>query len=233
MVRMYNTGDVYAAMAQHFYREQLSEADRALPGDEFKKRHRDLRDRMKGCTLGIIYGRTARGLARHLGVSEPEAAALQARFLRQFPTLERALDEAAAGGELRGYALTFSGLRRYRPAGRAALSTWERNWMVNTPVQGSAAVLFKAAGNRLDRLYRRHDAWLVVPMHDAYVFEAPRDALAEVAGLTARVMCEVVTEHFPELVARAEVNVSHPDCWNKDGHADSVERWIEDPLYSF
>jgi DNA polymerase-1 len=126
-----------------------------------------------------------------------------------------------------------SGLRRHRPAGRGALSTWERNWMVNTPVQGSAAVLFKAAGNRLDRLYRRYDAWLVVPMHDAYVFEAPREVLAEVAGLTARVMCEAVAEHFPELAARAEVNISHPECWNKDGHADSVERWIEDPLYSF
>ena len=51
--------------------------------------------------------------------------------------------------------------------------TWERNWMTNHPVQGSAAVVFKAAGNRLDRLYRACGARLVVPLHDAFVFEAP------------------------------------------------------------
>lgn len=233
LIEMFNTGDVYAAMAQHFYRDQLSEADRAMPGKDFKKKHGGLRDRMKGCTLGIIYGRSVQGLARYLGVSEVEAAELQTQFLKMFPSLKTAMDQAVAYGELRGYALLSSGLRRYRPAGAGHLSTWEQNWMLNTPVQGSAAVLFKAAGNRLDRLYRRYDAWLVLPMHDAYVFEAPRDVLAEVADLTARVMCEAVTEHFPDLVARAEVNIGHPECWNKDGHADSVEYWMEDPLYSF
>jgi DNA polymerase-1 len=39
--------------------------------------------------------------------------------------------------------------------------------MKNHLVQGSAATVFKVAGNRLDRLYRRYDAWLLVPLHDA------------------------------------------------------------------
>jgi DNA polymerase-1 len=105
--------------------------------------------------------------------------------------------------------------------------------MVNHPVQGSAAVVFKAAGNRLDRLYRAHDAWLIIPMHDAFVFEAPLGGLGEVASLTERVMCETVQEYFPELRPRAEATVAAPDCWNKDGHADSVARWVQDPTYSF
>lgn len=105
--------------------------------------------------------------------------------------------------------------------------------MLNHPVQGSAAVVFKVAGNRLDRLYPRHGAKLIVPMHDAYVFEAPIDQLQDVADLTARVMCDAVEEAFPQLRPRVEVNVSHPECWNKDGHADSLERWIEDPTYTF
>src|SRR5262249_25262241 len=109
---------------------------------------------------------------------------------------------------------------------------WERNWMRNHPVQGSAAAVFKVAGNRLDRLYRRYDAWLLVPLHDAYVFEAPMENLKEVGDLTERVLCETVQEHFPALEPRAEMNVSHPDCWNKDGRCDSIERWLEDPLFS-
>ena len=58
LVRMFNTGDAYAAMAQDFFRDRLSEVDRRLPGIEFKRKYPDLRDRMKACTLGIIYGVT-------------------------------------------------------------------------------------------------------------------------------------------------------------------------------
>jgi DNA polymerase-1 len=105
--------------------------------------------------------------------------------------------------------------------------------MTNHPVQGSAAAAFKAAGNRLDRLYRRYDAWLIVPLHDAYVYEAPLGSLSEVGELTGRVMCETVQEYFPQLRPGAEVNESDPARWNKDGRADSVDRWIENPCFTF
>ena len=188
---------------------------------------------MKACTLGIIYGLTAHGLALNLDITVAEAAALLARFMAMFPTLERALAETAHLGGIRGHVATSSGLRRHR-AGRAApRSAWERNWMTNHPVQGSACVVFKAAGNRLDRLYRRHDAWLIVALHDAYVFEAPLGVLAEVGRLTRRVMRETVEEYFPVLRPDAEINDGRPECWNKEGHADSIERWIEDPMHTF
>jgi DNA polymerase-1 len=93
-------------------------------------------------------------------------------------------------------------------------------------VQGTAADLFKLAGIRLDRLYRPYDAWLVIPVHDAFVFEAPLPVLGEVAELTRRVMCEVVQEAFPQLQPRAEVNVGRPGCWNKEGEADALEAWL-------
>jgi DNA polymerase-1 len=231
LVEMFNTGDVYSAMAQGFYADSIPEADRSLSSGEFKKKYRGHRDRMKACTLGIIYGMTAQGLALRLGVDAGQAGGLLDRFLGMFPALRAAQDEAVQYGALRGYVSTSTGLRRNRGAAGPA-SSWEKNWMVNHPVQGTAAVVFKAAGNRLDRLYRRHDAWLVLAVHDAYVYEAPLGALGEVGELTRRVMCETVEEYFPVLRPRAEVNDAHPECWNKDGHADSLERWMEDPLYS-
>lgn len=105
--------------------------------------------------------------------------------------------------------------------------------MKNHRVQGSAAVVFKAAGNRLDRLYRQYDAWLTIPVHDAFVFEAPLEVLGTVADLTKRVMCDTVQEYFPELQPQAEVNISDPSCWNKDGHADALTKWLQDPMYTF
>jgi DNA polymerase I len=225
LVRMYNSGDVYSAMAQHFFREEIPEEDLAISGKEFKSKYKKLRNQMKTCTLGIIYGITPTGLAKNLGTTTANAAELQERFMTMFPQLRNALIKAAQFGAIRGYAFTISGLKRYRGRTGAA-DTWERNWLTNNPVQGSAAVVFKAAGNRLDKLYRQYDARIIIPVHDAFIFEAPLEQLEFVADLTARVMCETLQEYFPVLRPQAEVNISRPDCWNKDGNGDELEKWI-------
>jgi DNA polymerase I len=232
LVEKFNTGDVYSAMAQDFFREELPPEDRELSSREFKKHYKRHRDKMKICTLGIIYGLTPYGLALRLNTSKAEAAALLNRFMAMFPTLQKALAETPQFGALCGYVSTASGLRRHRSQRSGSLTNWERNWMTNHPVQGSAAVVFKIAGNRLDRLYRRHDARLLVPLHDAYLFEAPLEQLPAVAELTGRVLCEAVQEAFPQLQPQVDVNITYPGCWNKDGRFDSIERWLEDPLFS-
>jgi hypothetical protein len=43
--------------------------------------------------------------------------------------------------------------------------------------RANAAVVFKTAGNRLDRLYRQYNAWLIIPLHDAFIFGAPLERL--------------------------------------------------------
>ena len=82
----------------------------------------------------------------------------------------------------------------------------------------------------MERLYRQYNAWLLIPLHDACIFEAPLESLEEVANLTARVMCETVQEYFPELRPQVEVNIKRPDCWNKEGDANALTRWLRDPL---
>ncbi len=226
LVRMFNSGDVYSAMAQHFFAEELPAEDLSISGKNFKEKHKPLRNQMKICTLGIIYGITPVGLAQTLGTSEAKAAALQGRFMSMFPHLKAALIQAAQCGAIRGFAYTISGLKRYR-AKNGEASRWERNWLTNHPVQGSAAVIFKAAGNRLDKLYQRYDARIIIPLHDAFIYEAPLDELETVSDLTARVMCDTLQEYFPELRPQVEVNNSRPDCWNKDGDGEELDRWIE------
>jgi DNA polymerase-1 len=228
LIELYNTDDVYVSMAKYFHREELASEDIDLPAKEFKSKNRSLRERMKICTLGIIYGLTKHGLARLLNTTETEADALQRRFMTMFPELSAALIETSSYGAIRGHVSTISGLRRQRSR-KGKLSNQEQNWMINHPVQGSAAVIFKIAGNRLDKLYRQYDAWLIIPMHDAFVFEAPLHVLKDVADLTERVMVEVVQETFPELRPRVDVNVQHPGCWNKDRQSDSLERWMKNP----
>jgi DNA polymerase-1 len=231
LVAMFNSDDVYVGMAKSFFAAELPADALALSVRAFKAQYSEYRDRMKVCTLGVIYGLTSHGMATRMGVSEARAGEFLDRFMSLFPALRRALEENPCYTAVRGCVANASGLRRYR-ARAGVPSTWERNWINNYPVQGSAATVFKDAMNRLDRLYRRYDAWLVIPMHDAVVFEAPLEHLAAVAELTGRVMIETVREWFPALRPRVEVNVAHAECWNKDGHADSLERWAEDPSYT-
>jgi DNA polymerase-1 len=229
LTEKFNTGDVYSAMAQEFYQKEISETDLSLPGAEFKRKHSKLRNQMKTCTLGIIYGLTPHGLANYLNIPKFEAAQLQKRFIAMFPDLKRGLVEAQAFGAIRGYANTITGLRRYRSSIGEA-TNWEKNWLTNHPVQGTAADLFKVAGTRLDRIYRQYDAKIIIPFHDAFVFEAPAESFEEVAKITDRVMCDTVREFFPELYPKTEANNVRPDCWNKDGDAESLVRWLADPL---
>jgi DNA polymerase-1 len=116
-------------------------------------------------------------------------------------------------------------LKRYR-ANSGQATRWEKNWLANHPVQGSAAVMFKAAGNRLDKLFRLYDARIIIPLHDAFIFEAPLEELKTIAELTSRVMCDTLQEYFPVLRPQVEINITRPDCWNKDGDGEELERWI-------
>jgi DNA polymerase-1 len=228
LLKMVNGKDVYSAMARQYYAGTLAGEVLALPDREFKQQCRHLRDRMKVFTLAVIYGITPFGLARQLGISPAAAAAEQGRFLGMFPVLARALREASAYGAIRGYAELCTGLRRHRArAGRP--THWEANWLRNTPIQGSASVVFKVAGNRLRLRYGYYGARLILPLHDAFVFECPLGRLEEVAAITARVMCGAVQEYFPALDPRVDVNTDHPHCWNKDGKHLSLEQWLEDP----
>jgi DNA polymerase-1 len=228
LIRMFNGQDVYVAMAKRFYADKLTPAEISLPDQKFKKQCSKYRDKMKVYTLAIIYGVTAIGLAAQLGINKIQAEKERERFLQMFSQLNRALQEAAAYGAIRGYAYLCSGLRRHR--GRSGRpSNWERNWLKNTPVQGSAGVVFKVAGNRLRLRYEHYGSKIVLPMHDAFVFECPKQHLQTVAEITAEVMRSAVQEYFPVLDPRVDVNIDHPDCWNKDGKYLSLKRWMIDP----
>ncbi|GIU31579.1 DNA polymerase [Shewanella sp. MBTL60-007] len=225
LIAKYNAGDLYSALAQEFYWDELTVEHQTCSPDIFKEHHADKRHVMKQCTLGLIYGISAYGLAKKLQVPESKAQLLMDKFLAMFPTLDKAMHTAPQYGAIRGYVSTFTGLQRLRSE-NAERNRKEKNWMVNMPVQGTAAALFKMTGNRLHQLYKRYDAKLIVALHDAFVFEAPLDRLEEVAELTSQVMIQVIQEKFPQLNIRTDINIDSPQCWNKEGDAVTIANWL-------
>jgi DNA polymerase-1 len=215
-------------MALRLFGDQIPREDRNLSWREFKRKHEKLRNKAKPLVLGIIYGKGIPSLATDLRCSLHEAERLMANFRSLYPALCLGMERARSDSARRGYAYV-SGLRRFR-AGSGSITPHQLRGLGNACIQGTAALVFFDAGNRLRKLYRRYGARLILPVHDAYVFEAPIDHLEEVAELTRSVMIQTVQEWFPVLRPRAEINIKHPECWNHEGHHDSVERFLEDPM---
>ena len=133
-----NSDDVYSAMAQMFYASKLSDEELQLSPAAFKQARPELRGRMKVFVLGIIYGMSDRGIAERFGVSLSEAQSQQEAFFARFPGIAAAMRSSFENGRVRGSAHITGGLRRHIPA-----SSKSRNQHINTPVQGTAGVVFR------------------------------------------------------------------------------------------
>lgn len=228
LIDAYNSGDVYTAMARRFYERDLTAAERAMSPKAFRSARPDLRDRMKTFVLAVLYNITPRGIATRFGIPVSEAENERDRFLDQYPALRRGLEESAKYGATRGYASCVSGLKRYvEKPGHA--NTWTRNFLRNTPIQGSAAIVFKHAVVELDRAFRGTPTQIILPVHDSVVIECDRADIEAVANEARWIMAHSLRRFYPALRPRVDVNMSRPECWNKDGHADSLDRFLEDP----
>ena len=232
LIAAYNSGDVYAAMAQRFYARQVPGEDAQLPPEQFKKRHPALRDRMKTFVLAVLYNIQPLGIAARFGITQTEAARERERFLDLFPDLKQRLVESADAGAVRGYASMVSGLRRQRPTtGRP--DTWTRNFLRNTPIQGSAAVVFKLAIVMMDREFRESSTKLVLPVHDSILIECDQGDVDDVVAAAGFLMKCALRSYYPTLRPKVDVNRANTSCWNKDGRSDSLGRFLDDPELRF
>ncbi|NCU41052.1 hypothetical protein EOL73_04860, partial [Candidatus Saccharibacteria bacterium] len=168
-------------------------------------------------------------LASNLGVTTQEAEVLLSGFLSLYPALRDGIKHGINTGLHKGYIQTISGLRIHLDP-EVSQSGRERMCR-NYPIQGSAAVAFKHAGNQLRLAYPAYQARLLIPLHDSYIFEAPLDVLEDVAQITSEIMCNSVQHFFPKLEPKTEINILHPERWNKDGDIGVIDRWIIEGKY--
>jgi DNA polymerase-1 len=151
----------------------------------------EMRRRAKAVNFGVIYGQSAFGLAKSLGISKSEAAAFIEAYFARYPGVEAFLAETLDACHRRGYVTTILGRRREIAGVRAErdrslrqLQLPERT-AVNTVVQGSAADLIKLAMIAVDRRIRERGlkSRLLLQIHDELVFETPADELVPLTDL--------------------------------------------------
>ncbi len=145
----------------------------------------------KAINFGLIYGMSAFGLARNLGIDQAQARDYIARYFARYPGVHAYMETAKQRALEQGFVETLFGRRLYLPeitSRNAARRAQAERVAINAPVQGSAADIIKRAMLRVSaRLASSGDpppARMIMQVHDELVLEVREDAVQAVrAGL--------------------------------------------------
>ncbi|MCX7514486.1 DNA polymerase I [Frateuria sp. STR12] len=135
----------------------------------------------KAINFGLMYGMSAFGLARQLGVDRGEASDYMARYFSRFAGVRAFMDATREQAHRDGFVETIFGRRLYLEnlkARNQALRAGAERAAVNAPMQGSAADIIKRAMIAMGSfLSERTDAHMLMQVHDELVFEVQEDAV--------------------------------------------------------
>ncbi len=154
---------------------------------------RTTRNRAKAINFGIIYGISAFGLARQLGIEPGEAKTYIDAYFERYPGIRAYMERTKEEARIHGYVLTPFGRRCWVP-GIADKMMQKRAYAerqaINAPLQGGAADVIKAAMVRLPSAFAAAglSARLLLQVHDELLFEASDAEAATTAAVAKRVM---------------------------------------------
>ena len=169
----------------------------------------------KVINFGLIYGMSAHGLAKNLGIERAAAQSWIDRYFARYPGVAEYMDRTRAEARDKGYVETVFGRRLYLPdirASQAGRRAGAERAAINAPMQGTAADLIK-------RAMIATDAWLaasglksklVLQVHDELVLEVPKVELDTVRAELPRLMGGVAALKVPLLV-----EVGAGDNWDE------------------
>ena len=176
-----NDQDVHRATAAEVFGTPLTEVTA------------DQRRSAKAINFGLIYGMSAFGLGKQLGIERGEAQAYVDRYFERYPGVRRYMDETRAQARRAGFVSTVFGRRLYLPeinAKNAQRRQYAERSAINAPMQGTAADIIKRAmigvAAWLDA--ERPRARLIMQVHDELVIEVPDADVADVGAAVKRIM---------------------------------------------
>ncbi len=163
------------------------------------------RRRAKAINFGIIYGISAFGLARQLGITPGEARTYIDAYFARYPGIRAYMEKTKDDARIAGFVTTPFGRRCWVPGiddKNAARRGYAERQAINAPLQGGAADVIKRAMVRLPAALAESglSARMLLQVHDELLFEAPADQAEATAALARRVMEGAATLSVPLLV---------------------------------
>ena len=161
------------------------------------------RRRAKAINFGLIYGMSAFGLAKQIGISRGEAQDYMNVYFERYPGVMQYMEETRLLATEQGYVETLYGRRLYLPeinARNAIRRKAAERAAINAPMQGTAADIIKKAMILVDNWIEAEGNGrvnLLMQVHDELVFEVQEEALAEVTQQVTALMEGAVTLDVP------------------------------------
>jgi DNA polymerase-1 len=154
---------------------------------------KEMRYKAKSVNFGIIYGQGAFGLAENLGISRTEAKEIIDNYKKQFPNIQKYMDDTIHFAQENGYVQTLMGRKRWlRDIGSANFTVRafaERN-AINSPIQGCAADMIKMAMIRIHDEFtkKKFKSKMLLQVHDELVFDAHKSELEKIKPIILNCM---------------------------------------------
>lgn len=163
------------------------------------------RRRAKAINFGLIYGMSAFGLAKQIGVERKEAQAYIDRYFARYPGVLAYMERTRAQAAEQGYVETLYGRRLYLPeigSKNAAMRKAAERTAINAPMQGTAADIMKLAMVAVDDWLQASgiDARVILQVHDELVLEVREDLVEEVSAKLRDLMGKAAELAVPLIV---------------------------------
>jgi DNA polymerase I len=167
----------------------------------------------KAINFGLMYGKTAFGLAQELKISRKEAQEVIDRYFERYSGVKHFLDQSVLQAKERGFACTELGRKRPLPdlaSRNPAVRNNAERMAMNTPIQGTAADMMKVAMLEVDARLARggYDSKLIIQVHDELVLDCPKSEVDDVSSLLIEGM-----ESAMKLSVPLKVNAASAENW--------------------
>ncbi|MEC4673100.1 MAG: DNA polymerase I [Nitrospirota bacterium] len=201
--------DIHALTASQIFGVQSEGLDPAM------------RRKAKAINFGIIYGISAFGLSRQLGISNEEAAAYMKAYFERYPGIHEYMDRTKQFCREHGYVETLFGRRCHVPGihdTNATRRNFSERAAINAPIQGTAADILKRAMIRVPPALAQHDlsqkAHMLLTVHDELLFEVKEDVVDQTGEVVRKVM-ESASLPAVKISVPLTVDVGHGPSWGE------------------
>ena len=178
-----------------------------------------IRRQAKAINFGIIYGISAFGLARQLGVPQREAQAYIDSYFTRFPGIGDYMERTKAFCRKHGFVETLFG-RRCHVMGindkNPSIRGFAERAAINAPIQGTAADIIRRAMIRMGAALaaKKLQARMLLQVHDELVFEVPANEIEETSAVVREVMSGAASPAV-EISVPLTVDVGVGDNWDE------------------
>ena len=175
----------------------------------------DLRRNAKAINFGLIYGISAFGLGKQLGITRNLAAEYMAMYFEKYPGVKQYMESTKESASQNGYVETLFGRRLYLKeinANNALRRQASERAAINAPVQGTAADIMKIAMIRMYQALEKEksEARIILQVHDELILDTPEKEIDRVIELTSEAMKEATLLDVP-----LEIDIGIGDNWDQ------------------